>query len=124
MDAVIYTRDGEEFETLGQILREEAGLINVYRDPLDGHRHLDHAYDIVVVALEGAEGMEVVMEHRDRHPDSQIIWITSDRYFAGVAIRKHVFDFILRPLEEERFRQSVRDGIPRCLNRTCWTYRP
>ncbi len=122
MDALLYTRDDGEFATLARVLREEAGLVNVYRDPLDGHWRLDHAYDLVVVALEGAEGMEAVRQQRERHPESLVIWITGDRYFAGEAIRRRVFDFILRPLEEERFRQAVRDSVPLCPYRTCWRY--
>lgn len=33
---------------------------------------------------------------------------TDDPYFAGVAIRTHSFDFIVRPLAESRFRETVR----------------
>ena len=104
MDAVIYTKDDTEYNRLSTALQEESELMDVYRDPLDGHGHFDYAYDMVVVALEGAQGMETVLEWSRRYPDTQIIWITSDRYFAGMATRQHIHDFILRPYQVEQIR--------------------
>ena len=109
--ALIYTRDDEEYAALKQTLQEEVPGIVVERDPMDGESHYCFAYDIVVVAIEGARGMNDVVGWADRYPETQIIWITNDRDFAAVAIKKHIRDFIIWPYEPERFRQAVREAI-------------
>lgn len=70
--------------------------------------HMEKEYDIVVVDMDGAEGMEFVCKYRAVYGNTLVVWITDDRYFAGVAIRLHIFDFIIRPLEEDRFRESLK----------------
>ena len=113
MQAVIYTKDDAEYRRMEEILLEENPGIGVRRDPLDGHGHYGVTYDIVVAALDGAKGMEIVLEWSKRYRHSQIIWITSDPDFAGMAIRRHIYDFIVRPCCDERFRESVRGAIAR-----------
>ena len=54
------------------------------------HKRYDHGYDVVVVALKGAEGMEVMLAYAERFPDTNIIWITDDPFFAGIALRNHI----------------------------------
>ncbi len=106
MEAVIYTKDNDEFSQLESILQEER--ITVSRDPLDGFGHYERGYGLVIVALEGAEGMIAVRNWSEMHRDAKIIWITSDSYFAGEAIERHIHDFIVRPYERERLRASIR----------------
>jgi len=65
-------------------------------------------YDVVVVGINGAEGMELVCKYRELYRNTLVVWITDDSYFAGVAIRLHIFDFIVYPLEGQRFRESLR----------------
>lgn len=110
MNAVIYTEDDREFISMGTILQEEEDM-RVFRDPLDGHGHYEYAYDLVVVALEGARGMNVVFEWRNRHPESKIVWASSDADFAKTAIRWHLSGFLVRPFAEEDFRGSVRRAL-------------
>ena len=111
MNAVIYTKDDQEYLSMAEIMREESDRMNVYRDPLDGHGHYDYPYDVVVVALEGAKGMNTVLEWSERYPDTRIIWVTSDSDFLKVAFRKHLSDFLIRPIDEADFRQSVRNTL-------------
>ena len=66
-----------------------------------------------VAAIDGARGMEIVLEWSKRYKKTPIIWITSDPDFAGMAIRRHIFDFIIRPYTESRFRDAVREAIRR-----------
>ena len=120
MDAIIYTRDDEEYDLFKSILESEARRIAVKRDELNGHKRYDHEYDVVIVALEGAEGMEVVLEYAQRFSDTNVIWLTSDPFFAGTALRNHIYDFIRRPFDKERIVQSIREVIPRCPNRNFW----
>ena len=70
--------------------------------------HLEHEYDIAVVGVDGAFGMELVCKYREMYGNTLVVWITDDRYFAGVAIRTRVFGFIVRPLEETQFQEVAR----------------
>ena len=108
MDAVVFTKSRQEYGMLSGILADESPGMRVSQGSMDGHYHLEHKYDIVVVGVDGAQGMELVCAYRERFGDALVIWITDDPYFAGVAIRTHIFDFIVRPLAESRFRETVR----------------
>ena len=114
----------EEYKALSEIMEKEAGDIDIYRDPLDGFGHFEHEYDIVVVAIEGAKGMNVVISHSERFPDAQIIWITSDEDFLSVAFRHHIHGFIKRPFINDEFQKLVREAIPKCAHRHEWRYVP
>lgn len=111
MNALIYTKDDMEYISMAGILKDEFDGMDVYRDPLDGHGHYDYPYDVIVVALDGAKGMNTVEEWSERYPASRIIWLTSDSDFAKVAIRRHLGEFLIRPYDEERFRESVRRAV-------------
>lgn len=108
MDAVIYTEDDREYEMLSAALADESPGATVTRGVLDGHFHLGERYDVAVVDMDGAQGMELVCKYRELYGGTLVIWITDDSYFAGVAIRTHIFDFLVRPLTELRFRESLR----------------
>ncbi len=124
MEALVYTKDDNEYEKIKTMLESEAELIDVYRDPLNGHNYFSHEYDIVVVALNGAQGMELALEYSRRFDMTLLIWITDDPYFAGTAIRQHIYDFIERPYDDGKLRETIRSVIPRCLNRYKWVYDP
>ena len=93
MDAVVFTKSRQEYGMLSGILADESPGMRVSQGSMDGHYHLEHKYDIVVVGVDGAQGMELVCAYRERFGDALVIWITDDPYFAGVAIRTHIFDF-------------------------------
>ena len=124
MEALVYTKDDSEYEKIRTMLEAEAGLIDVYRDPLNGHNYFSHEYDIVVVALNGARGMELVLEYSRRFDMTLVVWITDDPYFAGTAIRQHIYDFIERPYDDETLRETIHSVIPRCPNRYKWVFDP
>lgn len=73
MNTVIYTKDDSEYVSMAEILRDESDRMDVFRDPLDGHGHYNYPYDMIVVALEGARGMNTVVEWSDRYPNAKII---------------------------------------------------
>ena len=122
MEAIIYTRDDKEYNLIKTILENEAELIDIDRHPLNGHKRYDHGYDVAVVALKGAEGMEVMLSYAERFPDTNIIGITEDPFFAGIALRNHIYDFIERPYGIERLEKSIRDVIEHCPNKNRWTF--
>ena len=108
MDALVYTMDGQEYEMLSGILKEESPGLTVSRGVVDREFHLEREYDVVVVGINGAQGMELVCKYRELYGNTLVIWITDDPYFARVAIRTHIFDFIVRPLEGARFREPLK----------------
>ena len=117
IDAIIYTRDDMEYELLKGILLEEQKNAEVFRAVLDGFTHYDRPYDIAVIALEGAAGMNEALEIKERFPDTRILWVTSDEDFAQIAMRNHIYDFIKRPYEPDRLREAIRKVVSLCPNR-------
>ena len=107
MNAVIYTPFDTEYELFTRILREEAPDAQIVRDPDDGHFHCESEQDFVVVSVDGAKGMELAIK-REINYKTMVVWITSDRYFAAMAIRYQVFEFLTRPFDEADFRAAVK----------------
>lgn len=60
---------------------------------------------------------DVVLEYSKRFPDANIIWVTSDRYFAGTAMRSRVCDFVERPYEPGRIGDSITKAVNNCSDR-------
>jgi len=111
MDAVIYTRDDLEFEHIKTLIGNANRDCSVTRATLNGHKRYKIVYNLAVVAIEGAEGMEVVLEYSQRFKDTKIIWISSDPFFAGTALRNHIYDFIARPIDEGWLNHSIREAL-------------
>ena len=122
VDAVIYTRDDGEFRQLDRLLREEAELVNVYRDPLDGHGHYGYRYDLAIIALDGARGMEEMLEWSRRWPETRIIWITNDPDFAGMAMRMRISGFLPRPWREAELRAALKEALGSCGHGNEWNF--
>jgi DNA-binding NtrC family response regulator len=108
MKALIYSDNEQEYKDLKSVLEEELDGIIVKQILSDGHFHVEEDGELVIVAVNGAMGMEIMQSFRERHPDSRIIWITDDQYFGRVAIRCHIFDFMVRPYSGSRYREAVR----------------
>ena len=108
MNAVIYTPSDMEYELFTRILRKEAPDAQITRDPDDGSFHYDPERDFIVVSVDGAKGMETVIKYREINYKAMVVWITSDPYFAAMAIRKQVFEFLPRPFDAAGFRAAVK----------------
>jgi two-component SAPR family response regulator len=68
------------------------------------------SYEIVVVAIDKAKGMEAVKHIQLRDPKTQIIWFSNDKDFAGFAFEKGVRQFALQPISKEK----LEEGLRRC----------
>ena len=68
------------------------------------------SYEIVVVAIDKAKGMEMVKHIQLRDPKTQIIWFSDDKDFAGFAFEQGVRYFALRPISKE----NLEEGLRRC----------
>lgn len=120
MRALIYTNSDAEYEQIRDALAGVSQLIDIKRDPMDGHGHYTEHYDIVVVALDGARGMNEVNEWTGRYPSSKVIWITDDREFASIALQKHISDFIVRPFDSHRLRECFHGTLSDCSGANSW----
>ncbi len=111
MNCVIYTHDDHEFETFHSLVNHVTGSDSVTRAELNGHKIYKISFDLAIVALDGAEGMEVVREYTLRFPGTQVIWISNDPFFAGFALRNHIYDFITRPADASWLEHSIREAV-------------
>ena len=122
MKAVIYTRDDSEFDLICRLLSAKAAGFEIYRVPLDGHGHYSAYIDMAIVAVDGAEGMEIMLELTGRYPDARMIWITDDRNAAGMAIRTHICSFLVRPYTEEDISAAVSEAALKCMDNKTWHF--
>ena len=120
MDAVVYTTDPLEYNLIQGFL-EKSGF-TVTRGPLNGHGYYEYGYHLIVVAIEGALGLNIVSEFAHRYPASQIIWIPSDPGFAQMALSLHICHFLVRPCGEEQIIKALRLAIPRCKKGSRWSF--
>ena len=120
MKALVYTKSDAEYAQIRNTLLEVSQLTDVSRDPMDGHGYYSEPYDVIVIALDGARGMNEVNEWTGRFPSSRVIWITDDKEFAGIAIQKHISDFIVRPYGSERLFESFRQTLMNCSGVNSW----
>ena len=120
MRALVYTNSDAEYDQFREAISDVSELIDVRRDPMDGHGHYEDPFDIVIVALDGARGMNEVNEWTCRFPSAKVIWITDDKEFAGVAIQKHIFDFIVRPLDDIRLKECLRETVSNRSGSNSW----
>ena len=99
-------RYGFEWEELGFIIEGEAE---------DGAKALEmmmkNEYDVAIVdiAMPGLNGVELTKELRNRQCNTDIIFLTghSDFQYAKQAITYGVFDYILKPINEDDFVASL-----------------
>lgn len=110
MNTIIYTHDNAEFESFKSLVINASGTSSVTHAEINGHKTYKIVYDLAIVALDGAEGMEVVREYTLRFPNTRVIWISNDRFFAGAALRNHIFDFITRPVDNSWLEHSIREA--------------
>lgn len=122
MKAVIYTWDDEEYSLICRLFEREASEFEIFRAALDGHGHYSVRFDIAVIAINGAEGMETMLELDERFPDTQIIWVTDDKHFAGMALRKHISGFVLRENMENALSSAIREAAEKCRKNTIWHF--
>ena len=108
MKVLIETESDAEYKRLSRIVLEEDTEADVTHAPSDGHYHHGPGYDLAVISVDGAKGMEAVIPVRERYSRTMLIWITNDKYFAHMAMRKKVFEFLVRPYADDEFRVAVK----------------
>jgi two-component system LytT family response regulator len=97
-----------------RLLREEAG-VEVVGEAENGEAAVaavrKHRPDLVFldVQMPGMDGFGVIKSLQSaKIPLSQVIFITAHDKFALRAFEVHAFDYLLKPVGEERFREALR----------------
>ncbi|MEG2542892.1 MAG: hypothetical protein RSA64_06580 [Christensenellaceae bacterium] len=72
-------------------------------------------YEVVMVALFGALGMETVMGAREEDESAAIIWISDEEAFALQSYRLRVTMFLVNPATSEQ----ISDALNRCTAEIC-----
>lgn len=65
------------------------------------------SYDIIIVAIDRAKGMEAVKHIHLRDSKAKIIWFSDDKDFAGFAFESGVKQFVLRPISKEKLEEGL-----------------
>lgn len=74
-----------------------------------------HAFDAVLILMDGADGMEGAIAARRQQPALPLAWFSDDRNFAPQAYRLNAAYFAPKPLTAEKLRVALaRCGLPRC----------
>lgn len=66
------------------------------------------AYDLVVVTVNGAEGMEGVMATKNLLPDGDVVWFSDDAGFGVQAHRLGCTYFAVKPITAETVSKAYR----------------
>ena len=113
-DIRILIADDEVFirQGLQEALEKPGFTIEAAADGYQARQHLDEmAYDLAIMDLRmpGPDGMELLEEIRDHHPDTQTIILTAygNVSTAVEAMKKGAFDFLTKPVDLEHLRLLV-----------------
>lgn len=73
---------------------------------------VDYRPDLIIVAIDGAEGMEGVRRSKRVLPDVPVFWFSNDRNFATEAYRLDCAYFSSKPVMSEKYQRAfARIGI-------------
>ena len=110
-------------DDLEQVLREggrafsqETNItveLTYFTDPIVLYSNLGSGlyWDVVLVALSGALGMEAATRIREEYPNKPLIWCSDDRLFGIHSYRLHCAMFLLLPITAEQ----VAAALTRCM---------
>jgi DNA-binding NtrC family response regulator len=120
MTARILVIDDEEIvlRSCRRILADEAHVVDVASDSLEGLRRVDEgAYDAVVldIKMPGRDGIEVLREVKERHPEVEVIMITglSEVQTAVQAMKLGAFDYLSKPFDPDELKHVVERALER-----------
>ena len=82
----------------------------------------NHKYDIAFIDIEMPEmsGLELAVELKKQNPDVLIIVLTSFQRYLDDAMRIHVFRYLSKPVDVNRFNKNLFDAVQeyRTLSKT------
>lgn len=92
------------------IEKEKAGIGTNLYETGDALLAADKKFDIVFldIQMEGTDGIETAKKLRERDEDAILIFITGIREYVFEAFDVAAFHYLLKPIEEEKFREVFR----------------
>ena len=92
------------------IEKEKAGISTDLYETGDALLAADKKFDIVFldIQMEGTDGIETAKKLRERDEDTILIFITGIREYVFEAFDVAAFHYLLKPIEEEKFREVFR----------------
>lgn len=116
MDIAIIEDSGQELSLLERYLQTYLSNRQVYRvidTYTSGDAFLENwptkSYDLVFldILMDGVSGIEVARKIRETDSECLLIFISSSKEYALQGFEVRAFDYLLKPLSEERFRKTM-----------------
>ncbi len=109
MNVLIDARNPIEYLRLRRVAEAQESVY-VFRAPLIGHERLQRHYDVIVSARNDAENMATAERWQDSWGNTFVILVMDGEDRRLDAMHFHVFDYLTRPVDEERLARSLRDA--------------
>lgn len=116
MNIAIIEDSGQELSLLERCLQSYLSSRQVYRvidTYTSGEAFLENwpskSYDLVFldILMEGISGIEVARKIRETDSECLLIFISSSKEYALQSFEVRAFDYLLKPLSEERFQKTM-----------------
>ena len=116
MNIAIIEDSGQELSLLERCLQSYLSSRQVYRvidTYTSGETFLENwpskSYDLVFldILMEGISGIEVARKIRETDSECLLIFISSSKEYALQGFEVRAFDYLLKPLSEERFQKTM-----------------
>lgn len=116
MNIAIIEDSGQELSLLERCLQSYLSSRQVYRvidTYTSGEAFLENwpskSYDLVFldILMEGISGIEVARKIRENDSECLLIFISSSKEYALQGFEVRAFDYLLKPLSEERFQKTM-----------------
>lgn len=71
----------------------------------------DGEYDLIIVAVDGAIGMEGVIASKNIRPDTAVIWFSDDKAFGAQSYRLGCSYFSVKPVTDEALSNAIHSTL-------------
>ena len=109
MNVLIDARNPIEYLHLRRIAAS-VDDVSVFRAPFIGRRRLQRRYDVIVSARSEDENMATAEQWQCSWGKTFVILVMDGEEKRFEAMQFHVYDYLTRPLDEQRFARSLRDA--------------
>ena len=113
MNVLIDARSLFEYLRLRRVA-ETLENTTVFRAPLFGRGKLQRHYDVIVAARSDERNLALAERWKNAWGETFLILIMDSEKNQLDAMHCHVFDYLTRPIDEERLAHSLRDAAAQC----------
>lgn len=118
MNVLIDARNPIEYLRLRRVAETQEG-IHAFRAPLIGRERLQRHYDVIVSARSDEQNMSLAERWRGAWGETFIILVMDSEEHRLDAMHFHVYDYLTRPLDEDRLARSLRDASAHFTRSKC-----